>query len=75
MKDSRGKHSWTLTLVFPAWVVLIAKFAVSGVSYNGWSISAMDPIGFSTAFVAIMGPWLYRERVDKNICQQQSSGS
>lgn len=75
MKDSRGKHSWTLTLVMPAWFILIAKFAISGISYNGWSISAMDPIGFSTAFIAVMGPWLYRERVDKHLCQQQSSGS
>ena len=65
MTDSRGKFSWTLTMVFPAWLVLIAKFAISGITYAGFTVAPMDAISFSTAFIAIMGPWLYREKVDK----------
>jgi hypothetical protein len=65
LKDSRGKRTWTLTLALPAWFVLLAKFAVSGLSYGGWTTASMSALEFATAFGVIMSTWLVREYEEK----------
>lgn len=64
-RDSRGKRTWTLTLALPAWFILLAKFAVSGLSYNGFTAASMSPTEFAAAFGVIMSTWLVREYQEK----------
>ena len=64
-----------MILVLPAWLVLVVKFAISGVSYNGWAIAPMGPVEFSTAFIAIVGIWLGREIHQKKLEGRDVNGS
>lgn len=71
-KDSRGHKSWTLTIVLPAWAILLAKFAVSGISYGGWMTASMGPVEFATAFGIVVSTWLIREHKEKG---KETNGS
>ena len=65
LNDSRGRASHTLMFVVVALLVLIVKFAVSGLilfGYHAQEIAAQD---FGIAFAAILAPWLGREWTEK----------
>lgn len=66
IKDSRGKESITLSLVFVSWFVLVIKFVVAGVSLG--SLGVMPAMGageFGMAAAAILAIWLGREWTEK----------
>lgn len=65
IKDSRGRESHTLLFVALAIVVLVYKFAVSGLTIFGLSFPAMSAGEFGLAFAGIMAAWLSREWTDK----------
>jgi hypothetical protein len=65
LKDSSGRKSWTVTLCVPATVILIVKFAISGVKHLDWVLASMDPVQFATAFGLVMAPLIARDAVEK----------
>lgn len=65
IKDSRGRESHTLLFVALAALVLIYKFAVSGLELWGLKFPAMSAGEFGLAFAAVLAVWLSREWTDK----------
>ena len=65
IKDSRGRESHTLLFVALAAVVLIYKFAVSGLTLFGLVFPSMSAGEFGAAFALILAVWLGREWTDK----------
>jgi len=61
LKDTKGKESTTLTFVFPAFFVLLFKFAFEGLKINGLEIPPMSAAEFGAAMALIIGLWLNRE--------------
>ncbi|MBL4797627.1 MAG: hypothetical protein JKY50_09445 [Oleispira sp.] len=66
IKDSRGKESITLGLVFISWAVVVIKFAIAGITIG--PLGTMPIIGageFGMAVAAILAIWLGREWTEK----------
>jgi len=64
--DSRGKQSRTLLFVGMAWVILLIKFLISGMTLPiVGTMTEMTAIEFGSAFALIMAPWLGREYTEK----------
>lgn len=61
VKDSRGCKSWTVTLVVPAAMLLLIKFAIAGVKMGETIFASIDPISFGTAFAAVIAPLVARD--------------
>jgi urea transporter len=67
LKDSRGRESKTLTFVAVTWVVMVFKFAIAGLEYNGVTAPPMDVQSFGIAVAAVLAIWLGREWKQKDI--------
>lgn len=65
LSDSRGKESTTLFFVAVSWAVVVFKFAIAGLEYNGVSAPSMDVQDFGIAVAAILAIWLGREWTEK----------
>lgn len=61
LRDPDGGISKTLIMVIPAVAVLIFKFAIAGMQYNGLAAPAMTATEFGMAFAAVVGVWVARE--------------
>ena len=66
IRDTRGRESITLTFCTVATVILLAKFALAGLTlpYIGL-VPLMGAGEFGLAFAAVLAPWLHREWVEK----------
>jgi len=66
LKDTRGKESYTLTLVVAACGLLLAKYAVSGMALGPLGVqSAISAMEFGGGFMLILAPLLQREWTEK----------
>lgn len=65
IKDSRGRESHTLMFVAIAAMLLIAKFAIAGLTLFGLVFPGMSAGEFGAAFTLILAVWLGREWTDK----------
>ncbi len=65
IKDSRGRESHTLLFVALAALVLVYKFAVSGLTLWGVAFPDMSASEFGIAFAAVLAVWLGREWKEK----------
>ena len=66
LKDTRGKQSITLTLVVPACLLIMAKYAISGMAFGVYGIQPpMTAIEFGTGFMLVLAPFLQREWTEK----------
>ncbi len=66
LKDTRGKPSITLTLVVPACLLLMGKYAVAGVDLGAYGVQpTMTGIEFGTGFMMLLAPFLQREWTEK----------
>lgn len=66
LKDSRGRESMTLSLVVPAWLALLVKFLLAGLTLP--VVGAVPPMSateFGMAIAGIMAIWLGREWTEK----------
>ncbi len=61
LRDPDGGISKTLLMVVPAVAVLLFKFAIAGMQYNGMTAPPMSATEFGMAFAAIAGVWVARE--------------
>lgn len=66
-RDSKGRRSWTVTLILPAWFLLVVKFALSGIKIGETVFASIDVISFGTALTAIIAPLVARDALkDRN---------
>ena len=66
LKDTRGKPSITLTLVVPACLLLMGKYAIAGFALGAYGVQpAMTGIEFGTGFMLLLAPFLQREWTEK----------
>lgn len=66
LKDSRGRESITLSLVVPAWLALLVKFLVAGLTLPVVGVvPAMSATEFGTAMAGVLAIWLGREWTEK----------
>lgn len=70
LKDTRGKESTTLTFVVIAFLVVVIKFLLAGLTLFGKEIPPMTGIEFAAAFGAVLSVWQYRETKSKSIGEQ-----
>jgi len=61
LRDPDGGLSKTLLMVIPAVVVLLFKFAIAGMAYNGMVAPPMSAGEFGAAFALVVGVWVARE--------------
>jgi hypothetical protein len=65
-KDSRGRESITLSLVVPAWLALLVKFLVAGLTLPVVGVvPAMSATEFGMAMAGVLAIWLGREWTEK----------
>ena len=67
LKDSRGKESTTLSFVVIAFLVVVVKFLLAGLTLFGKEIPLMTGSEFAFAFGAVLSVWQYRETKSKSI--------
>jgi tellurite resistance protein TehA-like permease len=67
LQDSRGRESITLSLVVPAWFVLLVKFVLAGVTLPGVGVTVppMSATEFGLAMAGVLAIWLGREWAEK----------
>ena len=66
LKDTRGKPSITLTLVVPACLLLMVKYAIAGFALGVYGVQPpMTGIEFGTGFMLLLAPFLQREWTEK----------
>ncbi len=74
MRDTRGNPSITLTFVTVSLVVVLAKFALAGLTLPGvGTVPAMTGTEFAAAAGALLGIWWAREKTEKARCDDQSA--
>jgi len=61
----RGKPSITLTFVVPAMVLIMAKFALAGLTVFGQTWPEFSGVDFAASFGSIGGIWWMREKTEK----------
>ena len=66
LRDTKGKPSWTLTIIVPGYVALSLKFLASGLTYP---IVGMLPVmsggEYAAATMVLLGSWVAREATEK----------
>lgn len=66
LKDSRGRESTTLSLVVPAWFVLLVKFLLAGIKLPVVGlVPPMSATEFGLAVAGVLAIWLGREWTEK----------
>ncbi len=65
LKDTRGKESTTLSFVVIAFLVVVIKFLLAGLTLFGKEIPPMTGIEFAAGIGAVLSIWQYRETKSK----------
>ena len=66
LKDSRGRESMTLSLIVPAWLALLVKFILAGLTLPVFGeVPAMSATEFGIAMAGVLAIWLGREWTEK----------
>jgi membrane protein YdbS with pleckstrin-like domain len=61
INDSKGCKSWTVTLVVPTALIMVLKFALSGVKIGELVFASVDLTAFGVAFAAVIAPLVARD--------------
>ena len=67
LKDTRGNESTTLTFVVIAFLVVVLKFLLAGLTIYGKAIPEMTGLEFAAAIGAVLSIWQYREVKSKSL--------
>jgi len=69
----KSRESTTLQLVIPAYFVLLAKFAVAGMTIWGFEFAQMTATEFGVAQAAVLAVWLTREWRSAHFKEKEAS--
>ena len=67
LRDTKGKPSWTLTMIVPGYGALTMKFLASGLTYPiVGTIPVMSGGEFAAAAMVLLAAWVTREATEKD---------